>query len=236
MRNFTKTGLRLALLSALSATIAFADPSFTTFGSFPTANFGGTGIPTSAVAITTSGDLTLALTAHQRYFNPALTNDGAGTFFAQAGENDGLAGKSVAAKWNFAYYISNTTTAASDPYTYTLYYGLEGGTEYSLNPLGIGDNDPTAGFGGQNSQSLSFFAYGNLSAFQFNPFFGTFDPDANGNYEFDLVARTATGAEAARVGIVVNVSGGTSVPDSATTGLLLGVALLGLAGFRRLKR
>ena len=74
-----------------SWTTARADltPEFTTFGPLPGATFGGSGIPNDAVAITTIVDgtttITLGLTAHQRFASPAVTNNGAGVFTAQAG-------------------------------------------------------------------------------------------------------------------------------------------------------
>lgn len=64
-------------------------PTYTKFGSLQTATFGGTGIPNDAVAISevSSGgfNVVLGLTAHQRYDNPPLGNDGAGRFTAVAG-------------------------------------------------------------------------------------------------------------------------------------------------------
>jgi hypothetical protein len=235
MIHSMKSLLCFSAIGLFTSALAFASPTFDTFGALPAATFGGSGNPNAAVAITTSGSLTLGLAAQQRYFNPALTNDGAGTFFATAGQNDGLAGKSQGALWNFDYYINNTTTAEADPFTYTLEYGRVGGTVYSLNPLGIADNGTVSGFGGQNSQNLSFPFYGTLAGFQFNNFAlsGDFDPAVNAVYQFDLIAKDANLTEQARVGILVNVSGGSSVPDGGSSCLLVGVALLGLVGFRR---
>ena len=235
MTRSMKSLLRCSAIGLFTSAVAFASPSFDTFGSLPAATFGGSGNPNSSVAISTAGSLTLALSAQQRYSNPALTNDGAGTYFATAGQNDGLVGKGQGALWNFDYYINNTTTAAADPFTYTLEYGKVGGTVYSLDPLGIADNGAVSGFGGQNSQNLLFPAYGTILGYQFNNFVlsGDFDPTENAVYQFDLIAKDANLTEQARVGILVNVSGGNSVPDGGSSSVLLGVALLGLVAFRR---
>ncbi len=59
-------------------------PKFDSFGPLPAATYGGTGIPNDPSAITTivdgSNTITLGLTATPRYYNPAIKNDGAGTF------------------------------------------------------------------------------------------------------------------------------------------------------------
>ena len=82
-------------------------PSFTDFGDLPQATFGGSGIPTDPTAITTfngiGGDIvTLGLAATPRFANPPLTNDGAGTYTALAGANDGTPGSTV---WRIAGYL-----------------------------------------------------------------------------------------------------------------------------------
>ncbi len=98
--------------AALAAPIS---PHFDTFGTLSGATFGGSGIPNNAVAITFGGDddhdVTLGLTAHARFFNPTVTNDGAGTFFATPGANYGdptfttTPSTTLGATWNFAFYI-----------------------------------------------------------------------------------------------------------------------------------
>ena len=61
-------------------------PTGGTFGSLPQATFGGSGIPNNAVQMGHNvGGVDLGLTATQRFTSPALTNDGAGTFFATPG-------------------------------------------------------------------------------------------------------------------------------------------------------
>src|SRR3954462_8248317 len=79
-------------------------PTFTSFGTLATATFGGTGIPNTAVAVTTVVDqgntITLGLTATPRFDDPAVGNNGAGTFTAQPG-SDAAHGQPGYALWNF---------------------------------------------------------------------------------------------------------------------------------------
>lgn len=89
-------------------------PNFDTFGTLSGATFGGAGIPNNAVAIKfardTNHNVTLGLTAHARFLNPTVTNDGAGTFFATPGANFGdptsatTPSPMLGATWNFAFY------------------------------------------------------------------------------------------------------------------------------------
>ncbi len=105
------------LALTLAATSVFAGPvvSYTTFGSLPVANFGGSGIPNDAVAITALAGVNLGLTATQRYASPAVTNNGAGVFQAVAGAyapGDNLA------QWSFNFYIGGPNLTG---YTYKLF-------------------------------------------------------------------------------------------------------------------
>ena len=102
----------IATFAILPATATLATPIYDTFGPLDGATFGGTGIPTTEVAISSQfvdGDveITVAMSATQRYSNPVVTNDGAGTYFATTGSNFGGAGESPTegAHWNFNYYI-----------------------------------------------------------------------------------------------------------------------------------
>lgn len=142
----------LLAVASMCAQAAAVVPSYGNFGNLAGATFGGTGIPTDPTAIRTfthnygsnaSGDplisvITLGLTAHQRFFNPPLTNDGAGTFGATPGQNNGLppsTSTGIYATWNFAFYINSSSGSlaqmmgGADPLTFELLY----------------DTDPTVG-------------------------------------------------------------------------------------------
>ena len=194
-------------------------PSFTTFGSLPGATFGGTGIPNDAVAITINGNLVLGLTAHQRYDNPAVTNDSAGTFFAVAG-NDSNNGQPDYARWNFGFLIENMPT---NGYV-DLYY----------------DNDPTVGNDINTFLSFSYFPGIGQDSWNMGMGFlgGTAFPESDtGQYGFALIAREANGREVGRSAILVNVGNvQTSVPDKGSTAFLLAGALFGLSWIQNKKQ
>ena len=199
--------LALAALTAPAYAIVIT-PTYTTFGTLPV-SFGGSGIPNTSVAITTVGGATLGLSAAQRFSNPTVTDNGAGTFFAGVG-NDAANGQPGYAQWNFNFHVSGLTTGQS----VSLYY--------DLNP-GAGTNVTTfiplvADF--QNSWNLGMGFLG-----------GGFNPNVAGEYDFALVLNGVQGQELGRSAIRVNVV--SSVPDAGLTVGLFAVALLGLAAVRR---
>ena len=212
------------LLSASSASAIVITPTGTTFGTLSAATFGGSGIPNDAVQITTIGNLTLGLTATPRYNNPAVTNNGAGTFTAAAG-GDTLHGLPAYAQWNFDFYVS----------------GLGIGQSFKLvydNDAAVG-NDVATSFtssvDGQNSWNLGM---GFLNG-------GIFNPNASGEYGFALVAYQYewvegpgldliwTGREIGRSAILVDVGNGSAVADGGSVVLMLAGAFGGLALLRR---
>jgi hypothetical protein len=186
-------------------------PTFTSFGSLPAATFGGSGIPNDSVAITINGNLVLGLTAHQRYNNPPLTHNGAGTFVASIG-NDSGNGEPDYARWNFGFFIDSMPTGG--------YVDLY----YDTNPA-VG-NDVSTFFSfayfpgtGQDSWNLGMGFLGGA----------TFPESSPGQYGFALIAREANGREVGRSAILVNVGDvRTSVPDKGSTAVLLVGALFGL--------
>jgi hypothetical protein len=111
----------VAAAAALSTPV-LATPIYDTFGPLDDATFGGQGIPNDEVAVSNQfydGDviITVAMSATQRYANPALTNDGAGTYFATPGSNFGGSGQSTVegAYWNFNYYMKVEGTNGATP-------------------------------------------------------------------------------------------------------------------------
>jgi len=239
----------LLACSLFSASAAFAlTPNYQTFGDLSGATFGGSGIPTDPTAFSVFSDqgrtVTIGLTAHQRYSNPALTNDGAGTFFATPGTNNGTPNQiGTTATWNFAYYVSvsgpvgSIVTLAS--YDFRLDYefnpasgSASGFGTLNLNTIGglgtivQGSENPTFGYLGMNIPSL-------VSAPA-----DVFNPNALGEYSFRLRVSPSALSPNSQLNnyVSMNVVVGnptTSVPDAGATIVLLGVGLLGMAILRR---
>ena len=203
----------LILAVGLSASNASAVPIFDYFGPLNEATFGGTGIPNTEVAVARqfvdgNTQITVAMSATQRFSNPALTNDGYGTYFAGTGSNFGGAGESTTegALWNFNYFIRveglNGATPILADYQIDLFYDFDTGLETPIGSLGVIDitasvlaGNPTSTLE-QDSQNLLF---GFLAA-DFPPFItapgGAFDPNATGEYNFGIqVSRSGWGLE-----------------------------------------
>ena len=206
------------------------------FGSQPTMTFGGTGIPNNAV-MTNSNEValgvTLGLTATQRCgligCNPALTNDGNGTFYTSAGTDfNPPSPANPYATWNFGFYIGG---ANASQYNYKIFYDFNpasGNSDYgnlSIAPV------PT-----QNSWNLGmdFLSAPSVLPGSIFPPPGTFDPNAPGEYSIGLIAyrNELTGGltEVGRTSIQVN----TTVPEPSTYVLMAsGLAALAFVSKRR---
>lgn len=235
------------LLGGVNAEAAPISPTFDTFGTLPGATFGGTGIPNNAVAITriTSGgyNITLGLTAHGRFFNPPLTNDGAGTFFASPGANFGNPSPPpnpstiLGATWNFAFYVELGIN--SQPARLELLYDFDPGyfTDETNHGRIVGNIPLLPGTVLQDSYN-NMFAF--LSIPAVGPLFSVippptvFDPNANGSYTFALRAYDLSGNLLGQSAIRVNV-GDVVIPEPATLATF-GLAAAGVLVMRRLRR
>ena len=222
--NSIRTLTMVALAaSAVGAQAAPVTPTYTSFSNLSGATYGGTGIPTDPSAITTLGSITLGLAATQRGVGPNLGNNGAGTYFANPG-SDGHGH----ALWNFDYYVNVATGSLSD-YSFTLLYDFNPGVGTDESQLGVWHLLAS----GQTQQDSENLGFGFLSTTIFEPFIipptGTFDPNANGEYSFALIASSPTGVELGRSAINVDVG---QVPEPATLALF-GLGLFGFAAVRR---
>lgn len=249
-----KSCLSLARCKALCAIVlvftfpvaSVAAPLYDTFGPLDEATFGGTGIPNDEVAISSQFSngvslITVAMSATQRYGNPALTNDGAGTYFAGAGSNTGPGsppGTVEGALWNFNYYINiDSTTETLADYDITIFYDFD--TAFDNGPAGLGTIDVTAAILGgpapttttlvEDSQNLMFDFLSDGFPGVVTPPAGSFDPNALGEYNFGIqVSQSGWGVENVRMDVQV-------VPVPAAV-WLFGSGLLGLVGIARRKK
>jgi hypothetical protein len=191
-------------------------PSGTALVSLPAATFGGTGIANDKVEVTTittprQDTITLGLTATPRYFNPALGNDGFGTFTATPGFNNGLGSPAhtLGPTWNFDFYI-NVVDNSGAAYTFAL--------AYANNTTGVGSS-VTLGTTSTSGTIQDSWNLGFVSGI-------AYDPNASGLYGLQLEQINADGVVVASTAINVNVG---SVPDASSTATLLGLGFVGLA-------
>ncbi len=233
----SRISIRAFALATLTLTALplSASPLYDTFGPLD-ATWGGTGIPNGEVAISdqwSNGStlITIAMSATQRYSNPALTNDGAGTYFAQAGSNFGGMGESIyeGALWNFNFYIDiDSPTETIADYDITLFYDFD--PAFDNGPVGLGTVNLTAGLGAithfEDSQNLMFGSFATAVPGVVSPPGGAFDPNALGEYNFAIsVSQGGWGVENVRMDVQV-------VPVPAAV-WLFGSALAGLGWMRR---
>lgn len=232
--------LSLAAATLLAASTAFGTPIYDTFGPLDGATFGGQGIPTEEVAISSqfvdgNNLITVAMSATQRYSNPALTNDGAGTYFATPGSNFGGNNESLTegALWNFNYYMKveglNGATPILADYQIYLYYDFDTGFDTPIGSLGVINAtnailaSPTPGATlVEGSENLNFgYLATSIPGFITAPG-GAFDPNALGEYNFGIqVSKAGWGVETVAMDVQV-------IPEPATMGLMVlgGIALI----------
>jgi hypothetical protein len=259
-----KTTIKFAALgfaAAFASTITWAAPILpdaTDFGPLPVATFGGSGIPNNAVAQTTFNRVTLGLTATPHFgSSPPVTNNGAGTFFAQAGiDTVNTSPSSPLALWNVGFYIGQEPGIPQN-FDYFLQYDFNPATandESTHGFIGIPRALLIPGFGTyQDSYNLgqNFLAINSVIPFTLfgvmppsGATLSTFDPTAPGQYTFKLGAASPAniggvvtglaGGEVFSTSILVVVGGDNPVPTpSEWSLLLLGLASIAAASRRR---
>ncbi|WP_214000737.1 hypothetical protein [Arsukibacterium sp.] len=222
-----------------SAYAALITPAYDTFGPLPEANWGGSGIPNDAVAIseyTTQictircrdlNTISLGLSSHGRYENLLESNDGAGTFYASAGSNVPPSSSLEGATWNFNFFVNIVGDYSLNNYDFNLYYDFDpvvGNAQatHGVINLNMLFQDGVV----QGSQNLMFgFLSDDLLPFITSPA-GSFNPDVTGEYTFALTASDTNGTELTRSAMRVVVNA-VDVPVPASLSLMaLGLFLL----------
>ena len=246
MKPFRLTAAVLATSLTLGAGVAVQassiSPTSQFFGDIDAATttsvtFGGSGIPTgrTAYSIFTDGNdtLLLGLTAHQRYSNPPLTDDGAGTFTATPGANDGTPGNpGTQSTWNFAWFAEATGQRTLADWDVKLLFDLDPGKDTPSSEMGMWDlattllafSLPLDLFQSTQNATFGFLGTDDANIGLTAPSFTAFSPFAAGEYTFAL---TSTGGT---VAMNVNV-----IPLPAAGWLLLG-GLGALGAVARRKR
>lgn len=192
------------------------------------ATFCGTGIPNGAVATTTINDsgtiIELGLSATERFVNPVVTNNNAGTYFAAIGAD--VDADPNRARWNFNFFARAQTgvgASALGNYVFELLYDMDPGATPipQMGVLRLGNTQSPCGASTvanaiQGSQNLGFDYLrtaipGNPgltppAGFQ-NPGGVDFNPNLPGQYSFLLRVSTPAGVVLGQVAINVSTQG-----------------------------
>lgn len=242
MNSFSRVSSVFAL--TLASAMASATPLYDYFGPLSEATFGGSGIPNDWVAVASQfedGDnlITVALAASGRYANPAVGNNGAGTYYATPGANTlgAPGGSPLGATWNWNYFIKveglNGATPILADYQIDLFYDFN--PAFDNGPSGLGKINVTNAILGsvtpattlvQGSENLLFgYLATSIPGLITAPTSGgytLFNPNLNGEYNFAIqVSRDGWGVENVRMDVQV-------VPVPAAAWLFGGaVAVLG---------
>lgn len=215
-------------------------PVFDSFAPFAEPTFGGSGINTPSLNIATStitdgaNTITLGLAATRRFSgNPPVTDDGAGTYFAQGGFNTPAGSSIPGTLWNFNFFVDISGGGTLTDYDFSLEYDFGTAAVPVAADLGTlsgaamavisGAGDPFTGIFPratrmESSQNLAFNFLSVSVPGGIDAPTTVFDPNAGGLYSFTLSASEISGATLGTTAINVSVA---PVPLPASMALLL---------------
>jgi len=234
MRGFASVvTLGAALLSAGTAQAQAITPigMMTDQSGNAALTFGGTGIPKSAVmsnlGVREINPGSMMMTAHQRFGAPALTNNGNGIFFAVPGISQvSPSPADPYALWNIGFFINPVGNRS--PLTFKWFYDFDPASGNAQSAHGVVDFGlQTTLFQGSWNMGMNF-----LDAGAGQPAFPAFDPNAEGQYTFALVAFDGQ-TEVDRTAIQVNVGESLNVVPEPSTYALMATGLIGVVGIAR---
>ncbi len=195
----------------------------------PTITFGGSGIPNDRVCFGSFGGVDLALAATERFVNPPVGDNGIDTYTAVTGD-DTANGQPAYGRWNFDWYVRNTTGSAV---SVELLWDTDPNFGTDTSQMGFIRSIVAAGGLVQDSWNLGMgFIDTGIATLGYSPAAGLFSPYVDGNYSFRLSILSDT-QSAGGIGMQVNVGDPRPVPEPASF-LLMGGGLL--AGIRRFRR
>lgn len=260
MQRLSKFAGALALVATVGASSSFAlsfDQNVTSNAIFGSGNTNGsfTIDQSNGVELGLRGKLRHnAAGAPENTFNS--NGDGTYSFAAGVAPTQAL----PTAVWSFEWSINTDFLGTSgmklDDYTFVLDLDIDptqGINFFSFDPINavnpqfgevrwdhsMGDNSTAQGAGVEAGNAVDYatnLGLYNLAQNSWKPswFIPGFNPTLDGTYNLGLAAFDRSGAQLARTDIQIIVGqGGAAVPDSGATFALAGLALLGLAGFRR---
>jgi hypothetical protein len=209
------------------------------YGALPQATFNGTpyssGISNANVVQGGAGGVVMGLSATPRYGNPALSNNGAGTFTAHTGVDPASPPGLSYALWNFDFYIGGENLALyefSFVYDVTLRHngglGLWGDIEFPGSYV-------SQSLGGTWSDSYNLgmaFLYGAHTIPGLFPSTDVFDPNTTELYDFTIFQhRISDGQLMDYLSMYVDV---TPAPEPGSLVLVCtGLICLGVGAHRR---